>query len=224
MGIDICAIMKHNLSAEQILALPEVMRSWNKVVDHYKDHNEWPLSIETPQWDYHGDNTIKASDIEKEWEAWETHSNVPRMCKLSAGYADFKFNRNTLIACPWPQHKYGNLDTNFTRTYILELFRLIGAEFQTNKIIYCPDSACYTSMIEEKARQGLSLEALEAFGIATFGRIPERLTEAVLNYFFIDDFQLDLTDFNPDTCLFNRINEEYFLSQKFGQKFIIHRL
>jgi hypothetical protein len=79
-------------------------------------------------------------------------------------------------------------------------------------------------MIEEKARQGLSLEALEAFGIATFGRIPERLTEAVLNYFFIDDFQLDLTDFNPDTCLFNRINEEYFLSQKFGQKFIIHRL
>ena len=225
MGVTLFAIMKHNLSAEQILDMPERMKSWDKVLayNQYYHDNEAPLIFRAPRWDYDEVLPIQAQDIEKEWEARKTHTNVPRFCDLNAGYADFKFNRKTVMVSPFPHHKYGNLFHYDTRNYILGLMRLIGHEFNTDKILYCPDSACSTAVLEEKAREGWSLEELEAYGRATFGRIPEKLTEAAYNFFFIDDYTLDLEEYNGDRFLFNRANEEYFLELKFGQGFIIFR-
>ena len=70
---------------------------------------------------------------------------------------------------------------------------------------------------------GLSLDELIEYGILTFGPIPETLTEGVYNYFFVDDYELNLEDYPNDAYIFNRSNEEYFLEKKFGKKYIITR-
>ena len=105
----------------------------------------------------------------------------------------------------------------------MNLMRMIAKRIGSDRIIYCPDSTCSTSILEEKSNQGWTLDEIEDYGKSTFGSIPEDLTKAVYNYFFVDNLNIDLDDFNNEKFLFNRSNEEYFLRQKFGENFIIKR-
>jgi len=222
MGVDIVAIVRHNYSVKEIVNLPERINSWTDIHEYHKKFNDDKREEINAIWDA-GIFEVTEKLIKKEWEAWKSDGIVETFPRICCSFANFKVNRHTINICPSWMHKYGNLYDFFTREYVMNLMRMIAHKIDSNRIIYCPDSACSTSILEEKSRQGCTLEEIEEYGISTFGRIPLDLTNAVYNYFYIDDLNLNLNDYNNEKYLFNRCNEEYFLEQKFGEKFIIKR-
>lgn len=222
MGVDIVAIVRHKFSTKEILNLPEVINTWTDIHEYHKSFNNDKNEEINAKWDA-GIFEVTEDLIEKKWEAWESDGRVEAFPRIHCSFADFNINRHTINLCPSWMHKYGNLYDFFTREYVMNLIRMISNKIDSNRIIYCPDSACSTSILEEKSNQGWTLDEIEKYGILTFGKIPDDLTKSVYNYFFIDDMKLDLKDYNNEKFLFNRCNEEYFLEQKFGERFIIKR-
>lgn len=221
MGMDIVAIMEHNLSVDEVFDYPNQVNQWEDVFEMYKKNTSNPHEKANAVWDDRNPSVTKEL-ILNEWKQYEDKSLPQISCKIVANNLDLKFNKKTVIVCPSPHHKYGNLYNFDTRQYVIEYLRLIGQKFNTPKIIYCVDSACSTAILEEKSYYGYSLLEIEKFGLQQFGKIPSTLTEAVYNYFFIDDFQLSHEDYPNDKFLFNRCNEEYFLEKKFGKHYIIY--
>ncbi len=223
MGVDIVAIVNHMYSTEDILTLPEQINSWLDVHQYHTNRiNNRNREDINAKWDA-GMFEVTADLIEKEWQTWESNGRVEVYPRISCSFADFKINRHTINIRPSRMHKYGNLYDYSSRESIMILMRMLAKKVNANRIIYCPDTACSTSILEEKSNQCWKLDEIEKFGISTFGKIPSDLTKAVYNYFFIDDLKLELNDYNNELFLFNRCNEEYFLEQKFGERFIITR-
>ncbi len=221
MGMDIVAIMRHSMSVEELCVLPDKINTWTDVFKHYSKYNENPKKQIDAKWDYVNPTPEM---LIAQFEGYEKHLSNFSTFSISSSFGDFKINRNTIIACPWSQHKYGNLYDYESRRYVIIFMRLIAKELSSEKIIYCPDSSCSTEILYDKAYDGMSIDEIEKFGLNLFGKIPETLTEAIYNYFFIDDLNLILEDYPKDSYLFNRNNEEYFLKAKFGKQFIIHRI
>ncbi len=222
MGIDIVAIVNHKYSTRDILTLPERINTWTDVHDFYKNRFNDKREEISAKWDA-GVFEVTADLIEKEWQAWESNGQVEASPRIYCSFANFKINRHTINIRPSRMHKYGNLYDYISREFIMNLMRMLAKEIDANRIIYCPDSSCSTSILEEKSNQCWSLDEIEKFGISNFGKIPKDLTKAVFNYFFIDDLKMELNDYNNELFLFNRCNEEYFLEQKYGERFIINR-
>lgn len=223
MGTDIVAIVRHRYSPQEIVNLPERINSWTEIHEYRKKFlNDNREKIDA-KWEA-GIFEVTEDLITKAWGAWETNDVVEAYPRIHSSFASFNINRHTINLCPSWTHKYGNLYDFFTRAYVMNLMRMIAKRIGSDRIIYCPDSTCSTSILEEKSNQGWTLDEIEDYGKSTFGSIPEDLTKAVYNYFFVDNLNIDLDDFNNEKFLFNRSNEEYFLRQKFGENFIIKRI
>lgn len=222
MGVDIVAIAKHDLNTKQVLELPNEINKWKEIHEYHKKYNNDKSDEIKAHWDA-GIFEVTEEVIESEWIAWETNKTVQIYPRIHSSFADFKVNRNTILICPSWMHKYGNLYDFNSREFVMNLMRQIVAKLGSDRIIYCADSACSTFILEEHANMGWKFEEIEKFGINEFGVIPKDLTKAIYNYFFIDDFKIKIDDYNNDKYIFNRSNEEYFLEQKFGEKFIIKR-
>jgi hypothetical protein len=100
--------------------------------------------------------------------------------------------RHTIALTHFPEHKYGNIQTPAIARQLFHLNRAVARALQTDKILYCPDSSFPTSILEEKAKLGMPLEALEAYGIAQFGTPPAGLSEGRKNFFFIDQIDEEM--------------------------------
>jgi len=222
MGVDIVAITKHNLTVQEIFELPDRINTWNEIHEFHKSHNNDKSDSIDAKWDA-GIIEVTTEVIEKEWDAWVTNQTVQAYPKIYCSFADFKVNRHTINICPSWMHKYGNLYDFSTREYVMKLIRKIAKKLGAERVIYCADSACSTYILEEHSNMGWEFEKIEKFGLNEFGGIPKDLTKAVYNYFFIDDLKLNIDDYNNEKYIFNRSNEEYFLEQKFGERFIIKR-
>lgn len=222
MGVDIVAILEHKYTAKEVFQLTETINTWEEVFQYHLKFNADNKEDIEAKWEA-GMFKVDEQLIEKEWIAWETNGKVEAYPKIYCSFADFRVNRNTINICPSWMHKYGNLYSFNTREYVLNLMRMIARKIGSTKILYCPDSACSTSIMEEFSNKGWELNDIEEYGYSEFGKIPKDLTKAIYNYFFIDDLKMNLEDYNNEKFLFNRCNEEYFLQQKFGEKMIIKR-
>lgn len=222
MAVDIVAIIKHDLSLQEIVELPSTINTWMDIFQFHKDFNEDRSENIDAVWN-EGFQEVTAELIEKEWMARETNQITQLSFILYSAFAYFKINRQTINICPMGRHKWGNLYEKHTREFVMLLIRKIAEKFGSNRVIYCVDSACSTYILEALSKMGWSFEMIEEYGLNEFGTIPKDLTSAVYNYFLIDDFNIDLNQYNGDKYLFNRSTEEYFLEQKFGEKFIIKR-
>ncbi len=222
MGVDIVAIMKHELTQDEVFNLPNEINTWTDILEFHKDFNDDKKDVINAKWDA-GIIEVTKDLIEKEWIAWETNQETQTSPRIYTSFADFTINRHTINTCPMWRHKWGNLYDFETREFVILLNRKIAKKLGAKRIIYCVDSSCSTYILEELSLMGWKLEDIENYGINEFGVIPNNLTEAVYNYFFIDDLNLDLTDYNEEKYIFNRCNEEYFLEKKFGHQFIIKR-
>jgi hypothetical protein len=222
MGVDIVAIMKHELTLDEVISLPDVINTWTDIHQFHKDFNDDKKDVIDAKWDA-GNIEVTKDIIEKEWIAWENNQVTQSSLRITTSFADFKLNRFTLNTCPMWRHKWSNLYDFETREFVISLNRKIAEKLGVSRIIYCVDSACSTYILKELSLMGWKFEDIEKYGINEFGVIPTRLTEAVYNYFFIDDLSIDLNDYNEEKYIFNRCNEEYFLEKKFGQQFVIKR-
>lgn len=221
--MDIVAIMKHEMDVEEILSMPEKINTWHELNSYFLQHNPSESSEISAHWDC-GPRPMTKERLIIEWDAWHGGSQVWGVNTINCNFGTFQIHRHTITFCPWPQHKYANLYYEDKRLYVLIFIRKIAKLIGSEKILYCTDSACSTALIKEKACLGLSFEEVMLYGLDFFGDVPKSLPEAVYNYFFIDDFTLDIGESNTDKEVFNRNTEEFSLEKRFGGSFYIHRM
>ena len=104
--------------------------------------------------------------------------------------------RNTLVINHFPEHKYGNINIPEPAMRIIKINRMVAKEIGSDEIIYCPDSAYPTSIIEEYAIEGKSFDEIKRLGIAKFGQPPKGINEGRKYMFFIDNISDDIGEIN----------------------------
>ncbi|MCC6725029.1 MAG: hypothetical protein IT258_11000 [Saprospiraceae bacterium] len=222
MGMDVVAIMKHEMDAEALLGMPERINAWHDLNSYYLQHHPDGRKEINAQWDC-GPNPMTKERLNIAWDAWHGGSPVWGVNSIECNFGYFRIHRQTISFTPWPQHKYANLYYEDSRPYVLNFIRKIANLIGADKILYCTDSACSTALILEKVNLGFSFDEIMQYGLNFFGDVPKSLPEAVYNYFFIDDFTLDLEAPNTDKVMLDRCTEEYALEERFGGRFYIYR-
>ena len=121
---------------------------------------------------------------------------------------------NSISIKLYPEHKYGNLRNPNSSKYVFTFIRGLAKIFNTDKIVYCCDSYYQPSIIEEKFMMGSKMSEVIEYANKVFGIPPKELNEAIENLYFIDEFDLNLNELNPDKEVWSRAKYEYEKEQK----------
>lgn len=193
MGVDILGIVRHKMTAKEILSLPERIDSWSEMKELKKDNKH--MLNKTAKWDCKNEMTEEALLLL--WKCLETNEPQPKDLygfdySIECFIGWINVFRNTLVINHFPEHKYGNIDLPETANRIIKINRKIAREMGSEEIIYCPDSAYPTSIIEECAMEGKSLDEIKKLGIAKFGQPPKGINEGRKYMFFIDNLNEEI--------------------------------
>lgn len=218
MGMDMVALIGHDLNKEAAINLPQMIDQWSEVKDlYFKIH---PSAKENLV--FHRPSTweLQTSEMTPEMleRIWKGNAvddlNTPMWNNIDTYFADIGVFKNAINVSPNPEHKYGNLRNPIALNYIISLMRLIAKRLNSEKIIYCVDSYVSTSILWEKANQGLTIDEIIAFGNEKFGVPPKEINEAIGNHYFVDEFDLTPEDFDLEKKVFNRCDHEYWEAKK----------
>ena len=192
MGVDIRAIIGHQLSAQQLLELPHMLDKWSGSIVP-ENRAKWCGSYE-----------MTAEILEAIWQDWEQqkHPSIAEVFDnaIHCAFGTIDVYRHTLIICPM-QVRYNNLTEPDRALPILNANRLIAQNLNATQILYTTDSYYPMSIIVDKAQLGMTIEELIGFGIDQFGLPPKPVAEGVKYMFFIDEIQADigeLKSWNPN--------------------------
>ena len=179
MGVDITAIIGHQLSMDEVLQLPAIISAWADVdaltnAFHANQPGFDPLEEGAPSasWATECEN-LEAASILHVWEYWSTDeddSNIPTpfTIDIDTSFGWLKVNRHTICICPF-EHQFANLEDAKTRTYLVLLFRMIALHLGSSEVVIVPDSAFPEAFVEEMSFAGRSMEEIIAFGQEKFG-------------------------------------------------------
>lgn len=193
MGTDIYGIIKHNLTAKQAISLPAEIETWQEIKELKKD-DKYMLSKQAK---YDGREVLDEKYIVELWNCFEKEEPMPQNLYGYSNIIDcflgwIKVYRNTVVITQFPHHKYGNMHYPSVAKKIIEINRIIAKKLKSNEIVYCPDSAFPTSIIEEYAREGKTIEEIKTFAIERFGEPPKGIDEGRKYMFFIDNINEEI--------------------------------
>jgi len=115
-----------------------------------------------------------------------------------------------LKLCEWS----GPYEMTANKEYIFELNRIIAKILGSNQIVYCCDSYYHPEIIESKSMEGWNINSIIEYSNEKFGEPPIEINAAIENLYFIDSFDLELKDMDPDKEVWSRANYEYEKEQK----------
>jgi len=218
MGMDLVALIRHNFNEEEALKLPQMIDEWTEVKElFFKKHPEYeskPIFKEKSKWES-GIFEMTPKLLGTIWKGLEDDEpKIPLCNDIDTFFADISVYKNSINISPNPEHKYGNLTNPKSLDYLINLMRLIAKRLNQFKIIYCADSYVSTSILAEKAMQGATIQEIIEYGNNKFGIPPIEINEAIGNYYFIDKFDYNPKDFDPDKKVFDRCDFEYNKEQK----------
>lgn len=193
MGVDILGIVRHKMTAKEILFLPKRIDSWSEMKELKKDNKQ--MLNKPAKWNCKNEMTEKALLLL--WKSLETNDSQPKELygfdySIECFIGWINVFRNTLVINHFPEHKYRNIDLPETANRIIKINRKIAREMGGEEIIYCPDSSYPTSIIEEYAMEGKSLDEIKKLGITEFGQPPKGINEGRKYMFFIDNLNEEI--------------------------------
>lgn len=220
MGMDVMAIIKHDLTPKEILEIPERSTEWNSIKELYVEYQNPSKKKEfkEPDW-YEYQNmppeTLNEELIEKVWSYTEDRALKlvepdPELeiywgtLELDFYWGTIEFYRSFIVVSPSILHKYGNLFSSHGGTYILKLFREVSKNFGQTEILYFPDSGKPTQLILDRIFEKNSFEDVKNWANKTFGNPPTEINEAIHNHYFIDDVNTPLQEIDPEKEVFKR--------------------
>ena len=216
MGMDLIAIIGHKLTSSKILDIPKRIDDSKGILEVFR--SDKPTGkIRISKWE--GPFPMTAKNIDLIWEGLRTNQDLQGdgfnyYSDLDTYFGDLAIYEKTITVSPNPEHKYGNLEIPDACEYIIKLNREIAKLFNANQIVYCADSYVSTGVLDEKGREGWSINEIINFGINKFGEPPKEMNQAVHNYFFIDSFDLNPKDLDPNRKVWSRYHDEYEKSKK----------
>ncbi len=198
MGVDLVAIIEHNLTLKELVDLPNQINTWDEVLDFFASYDQNQRPPIQSKWD----GPIDEFQLELVWKYYELEDNTDIINQLNTFDSDIhcvfgslSVLRNTILLTHW-NHKYSNLEDPIKAQNILSLNRMIARRFNSNEILYCTDSTYPTQIIEDKALEGLHFSELKAFSLNRFGQPPESLNEARKYMFFLDNIDRKMDAFS----------------------------
>lgn len=195
MGIDLCSLIGHSLTPDEVKLFPSVVDSWDEVKQAYIENsygqtdrngtvNDSLTKVNIPSFWNKYDLSID-EQISKNWLEVTDDDNF--RVKLETYFGFIYIYRHTLDVEFSPEHKYANLFTESSRNYILRFNRLIAKRMSQNFVVYCPDSGHRTEQIKDwAAYSGHTIEDVLTLATNEFGKPPNDLVGGIINMFFID--------------------------------------
>ena len=218
MGVDLIAAIGHRLSKAELLKLPVFIDQQTSLRDiKFLLGDPYLMQLKESKWN--GDVEMTESVLEQIWDDWrlDTHLSNERIFDniIDCFIVIIDVWRNTLLICHSPEHKYSNLQSPDKARVIFESNRCIARALGEDKILYFPDSAFPTSILLDKAQNGLTIEELIDFGIKEFGQPPEMLSDGAQFMFFIDHFQ----DLGGELKEWNFSEEKYWKYNELNKQY-----
>lgn len=192
MGVDLIAAIGHKLSKAELLKLPVIIDQQKSLREiKFLQGDSYFMQLKEAKWN--SELKMTESVLEQLWDDWrlDTHLSGERIFDntIDCLIGSIDVWRNTLLICHFPEHKYSNLQNPDTARILFESNRCIARALGEDKILYFPDSAFPTSILCDKAQNGLTIDELIDFGIKEFGEPPKTLSDGAQFMFFIDHFQ-----------------------------------
>lgn len=198
MGMDLIAIIEHKKSVEELVSIAEVL---NTASDFRKIFRDTYPNSELRTADWNGPKLMTIENLEKIWLTEESGKDrieelegLNYYAEMDIPYAELTFHRHTIEISPHGLHKYGNFRTPKWAAFILNMNRGIAKLFDSSQIVYCVDSYEPQSIIWEYCLEGHKLEKIIELGNEKFGIPPQEINAAVKNLYFIDDFNLKISE------------------------------
>lgn len=226
MGMDFVAIVDNNFSKAEILDLPNRIDESSILKKLFSARHQKSIDYKPEyfkrrtDWSEKGNREMNETNLERIWNHLKNDTeieNIEHLCfdtTLDAYFGWMNIYEKSITITLSPEHKYGNLRNPITSKYVFGFIREIAKLFKANRIIYCCDSYFTPSILEEKSMMGWRVEDIIAYGNEIFGEPPKELNAAIENLYFIDEFDLNLDELNPDKEVWSRAKYEYDKEQK----------
>jgi len=219
MGMDLVAIINHNRNAKQLLQLPKLLDESTELRELFMSkHNCEESELKLCEWS--GPYEMTANNLGIIWTNLKSQiefiSNIEinHYAEIDTYFGEVSVYEQTINVSPFPEHKYRNLRNLVTSEYIFELNRIIAKILGSNQIVYCCDSYYHPEIIESKSMEGWNINSIIEYSNEKFGEPPIEINAAIENLYFIDSFDLELKDMDPDKEVWSRANYEYEKEQK----------
>ena len=207
MGIDLGALIEHNLTPNDIIKIPKVIDSWNNIrtlkeksiekSDNNSNHYLKQINFKA-KWREESEPTIDT--LETIWKYKELEESLctinPYQNILDTFFGEIIFYRKLALICHSPEHKYGNLQYPNRTLNLIHINREIAKRFNSRKLVYCPDSGFPTEIIWHDSAKYKNIESLIKDMNSRFFIPPKNLSDAIKHYYFIDDFSDNKLDFH----------------------------
>lgn len=221
MGMDFVAIIANKYTKAEILELPKVIDNSKSLREQFSkrhqkdiDHNPKHYNRRT-NWSEKGNRKMTESNLERIWKHFRDDTEiqyVDNLCvdvNIDAYFGWLNVHENTISITLFPEHKYRNLRNPMSSKYVFKFIRELTQILNADKIVFCCDSYYHPSILEEKSRMGYSINELISLGVEIFGEPPKELNAAIENLFFIDEFDLNLEELDPEKEVWSRAKYEY---------------
>lgn len=181
------------MTPKEMLSLPNRIDSWTEIKE-LKNGQEYMLAKKAT-WNCKNEMTEAALTmfldyLEDEKPLPKYLSGFENSIECFVGW--IKVFRNTIVVSHFPEHKYGNMHYPELAKRIIKINRAIAKRTGSEEIIYCPDSAFPTAIIEEYALEGKNFETIKKLAIEQFGNPPKGIGEGRKYMFFIDNIHDDI--------------------------------
>ena len=190
--MDILGIVRHEMNAEELLTLPQMIDSWNDVKELKNDKNQSNIKA---SWDCKSPPTEKA--LIEIWNCDEKNIGRHRHLDeynnwIDCFIGDIHIYRKTLIISHFPEHKYGNIQHPEIAKKIIGVNRKVAQYLGGEEIIYFADSYYPTAIIQEYVTEGKSFTEIKNLAINEFGNPPKGIEKGRKYMFFIDNINEEI--------------------------------
>ena len=210
MAMDLVAVIEHKMTAREVLTIPSLITASIALRKQYEERHPGS-KLKLTNWP--GPHEMTADNLEQIWEAEADGENfqgegMNYYSEIDSFFGEITVNRHTINVTPFPEHKYKNLRDTGNLEYILTLNRQLAKLFDVKRILYTVDGYYKPAILAEQSRLGWSLDAIIEYGNETFGVPPKEMNEAVANLYFIDDFDLETSELDPNKKVQSRWGNE----------------
>jgi len=226
MGMDFVAIIENKYSTREMLNIPSIIDKHEIIKSLYKEKHKDEIQNNPNHinkkavWDSEGDRIMNEFNLKRIWNHLREDTSVESqdgLCHdtmINTFFGWLYIYEKSISIKLFPEHKYGNLRNPISSNYVFEFIRELAKLFNADKIVYCCDSYYIPSIIEEKFMMGGSISEVIEFGNNIFGIPPKELNAAIANLYFIDEFDLNLSDLDPEKEVWSRAKFEYEKEEK----------
>lgn len=224
--MDYSAILENKFTKAELLCIPKLIDENQILRSLYLSRNQEFIENDPEHfnrktdWSEKGNRIMNESNLERIWNHLRNDTqieNIEHLCfdtSLDTYFGWMRIYENTITLTLHTSHKYRSLRNPYSSKYIFQFIREVAKLLKSRKIVYCCNGYFHPSIIDEKAMMGWKLGKIIEYGNKIYGKPPKELNAAIENLYFIDEFDLNLEELDPNKKVWSRATYEYEKEKK----------